>query len=244
MKCTKCGTEVPLNERFCRNCGQEVVPLAQTIIATPPSLPPPRQNVTQQYDAGPETAHVWQTPTWQEPPAAEPVKQGRSPLLIFLVVASIVLALTSLGVLGYFLFEHSQQGEVARDSKGSPTPTPSPTASSTSSATPTPTPTSQPTTQPTATPTSQPTPKPTPKPVEQPLGSRLAYCNDTNVLVRSAPDLDARPITKITRGQKLWVVGTSSNYSTWNGISSNWTQVQLYNSTVRGWIFSPFVSYQ
>jgi hypothetical protein len=61
--------------------------------------------------------------------------------------------------------------------------------------------------------------------------------------VRNAPNLNARPVTKITRGQKLWVIGTSSNYSTWNGINSNWTQVQLYNSSVRGWVFSPFVSY-
>jgi hypothetical protein len=97
-----------------------------------------------------------------------------------------------------------------------------------------------PTTQPTSTPT--PTPKPTPS-NEPPPGARLGYCNDTNVFVRNAPDLNAKPITKITRGQKLWVIGTSANYSTWNGVSSNWTQVQLYNSTLRGWVFTPFVSY-
>ncbi len=76
-----------------------------------------------------------------------------------------------------------------------------------------------------------------------PTGSRLAYCNDTNVFVRSAPDLSARPLTKITKGQKLWVIGKSSNLSTWNGVTSDWTQVQLYNDSMRGWVFSPFISY-
>ena len=239
MKCSKCGTEVLQNERFCRNCGQEVVPLAQTIVATPPPVSFPQQNATEQFNAGgrPETNPVWPTPTWQEPPAPQTVKQGRSPLVVFLVVASIVLALTSIGVLGYFLLVRPGRDEVARNPNGSPQPTASP-ANSTSSATPTPTP------QQTPTPQTTPTPKPKPTPIEPPLGARLGYCNDTNVFVRSSPDLNARPVTKITRGQKLWIIGTSSNYSTWNGVSSNWTQVQLYNSAVRGWIFSPFVSFQ
>lgn len=78
---------------------------------------------------------------------------------------------------------------------------------------------------------------------EPPPGASLGYCNDTNVLVRSAPDLKARAITKITKGQKLWAIGKSTNTSTWNGVTSDWTQVQLYNSATRGWVFSPFVSY-
>jgi hypothetical protein len=93
------------------------------------------------------------------------------------------------------------------------------------------------------TPTTEATPKPTPN-TEPPPGAQPAYCNDTNVFVRNAPNLTARPVTKITRGQKLWVLGTSSNYSNWNGVNANWTQVQLDKSTVRGWVFSPFVSYK
>lgn len=88
----------------------------------------------------------------------------------------------------------------------------------------------------------QPTPKPTPN-TEPPPGARLAYCNDTNVLVRSSPDLTARPVTKITKGQKLWAIAKSTNTSTWNGVTSDWTQVQLYQSATRGWVFSPFISY-
>jgi hypothetical protein len=88
----------------------------------------------------------------------------------------------------------------------------------------------------------QATPKPTPS-NEPPPGAKLGYCNDTNVFVRNAPDLKARPVTKITKGQKLWAIGKSSTTSTWNGVTSDWTQVQLYNSAQRGWVFSPFISY-
>lgn len=88
----------------------------------------------------------------------------------------------------------------------------------------------------------QPTPRPTPN-TDPPPGAKLGYCNDTNVFVRSAPDLKARPVTKITKNQKLWAIGKSSATSTWNGVTSDWTQVQLFNSATRGWVFSPFISY-
>jgi hypothetical protein len=88
----------------------------------------------------------------------------------------------------------------------------------------------------------QPAVKPTPV-NDPPPGAKLGYCNDTNVFVRSSPDLKARPVSKITKGQKLWAIGKSATTSTWNGVTSDWTQVQLYNSSQRGWVFSPFISY-
>jgi RNA polymerase subunit RPABC4/transcription elongation factor Spt4 len=241
MNCSNCGTPVPPDERFCRNCGQEVVELAKTIVAPAPIVPPPPSNITQQYNPHAETARDWPPPlTGQFAPTPAPAQPRRSPLLIPLAIASIVLAIAALGVLVYFITTRSQEGnERASGTNETPQATVSPLASK-SSATPSPTVSPSPTTQPTVTPT--PTPKPTPN-TEPPPGARLGYCNDTNVFVRNAPDLNAKPITKITRGQKLWVISTSSNYSTWNGVSSNWTQVQLYNSSARGWVFSPFVSY-
>jgi hypothetical protein len=241
MNCPNCGTQVPPGERFCRNCGHEVVPLDKTILAPPPSLsPPPQSYVTQQYNPHAETARDWPPPpTGQLSPPAQP---ARSRLVIPLVVASIVLALAAIGVLVYFISTRPQDGDDERASSKNETtqPTASP-VNSNHSATPTPSASPSPTAQPTATPS--PSPKPTPN-TQPPPGAQLAYCNDTNVFVRSSPDLNARPITKISRGQKLWVIGTSSNYSTWNGINSNWSQVQLYNSAVRGWVFSPFITYQ
>jgi hypothetical protein len=244
MNCSNCGTPIPPDERFCRNCGHEAVPLAQTIISRepPPSLSPRQSNVTEQFSPRGETARDWPPPpTGQFPPpysTAQPA--GRNPLLIPLAIASIVLAIAAIGVLAYFISSRSTDERASGTNESTPRPTASPSASG-STATPSPTMTPSPTATPTPTPT--PTPKPTPN-NEPPVGARLGYCNDTNVFVRNAPDLNARPVTKITRGQKLWVIGTSSNYSTWNGINSNWTQVQLYNSTVRGWVFSPFISYQ
>lgn len=249
MNCSNCGTPIPPDERFCRNCGHEAIPLAQTIISRepPPSLPNRQPNVTQQFDPYGETAREWPPPpTGQFPPpstardtTAQPT--GRNPLLIPLAVASVVLALAAIGALAYyFISSRSQEGQRASGTDGS---TQRPSASpSAYGSTATPTPTISPT--PTATPTPTPTPTPKPPPnYDPPVGARLGYCNDTNVFVRNAPNLDAKPVTKITRGQKLWAISASSNYSTWNGINSNWTQVQLYNSSVRGWVFSPFISY-
>lgn len=250
MNCSNCGTPIPPDERFCRNCGHEAVPLAQTILSPEPlSLPNRPANATEQFNPYATTQRDWPPPptAGQFPPpvsardTAQPAAGGRSPLLIPLAIASIVLAIASIGVLVYFLSTRSTEDERASSANE---PTPRPTASPTaygSSATPSPnSATPSPTVQPSPTPT--PTPKPTPS-NDPPPGARLGYCNDTNVFVRNAPNLNARPVTKITRGQKLWVIGTSSNYSTWNGINSNWTQVQLYNSSVRGWVFSPFISY-
>jgi hypothetical protein len=219
------------------------VPLAKTIVAPPPTLPPPPPNATAQYNPYAETAREWPPPpTTQVSTPRDTAPPRRSSLLVPLTVLSILLAVASLAVLGYFIYSRSQANEEASRADASPQPTASPTLSN-SSVQPQPSAKPSPTAQTTPTPTPTPTPKPTPN-TEPPPGARLGYCNDTNVLVRNAPNLDARPITKIQRGQKLWIIGTSSNYSTWNGITSNWTQVQLYNSSVRGWVFSPFVSSQ
>jgi hypothetical protein len=39
MNCPKCGTEIPAGERFCKECGLEVVPLAKTFTEPPLTLP-------------------------------------------------------------------------------------------------------------------------------------------------------------------------------------------------------------
>lgn len=244
MICPNCGTQIPADERFCRNCGHEVEPLAATIIASSPSVRP-SSNVTEQFNAQSGTTPNWPAlptnPTYTPPiNTAQPT---RSSLLIPITITSIVLALAAIGALAYFIATRSDGDEQA-SGKSEKTTTNTNTTKTDSTATPTPTAQPSPTTQTTATPTptAAPTPKPTPN-YEPPVGARLGYCNDSRVFLRSAPDLNARPITKLAQGQKLWVIGTSSNYSTWNGISSNWTQVQLYNSAVRGWVFTPFVSY-
>ena len=229
MNCSNCGTPIPFDERFCRNCGREVVsapvgPNAATISLS-------RAAITEQYNPQAETMRVSAPISAGALPPSGSTK-NRSSFLLPITVASIIVALVSIGTLAYFIFSKD---------KGSPPERPQPAASpmvSSPSATP------SPTAQPSATPTPVPSPTSIPTPNNAPPpGARLGYCNDTNVLVRSAPDLNARPLTKITRGQKLWIIATSTNYSTWNGINSNWTQVQIYNGTVRGWVFSPFVSF-
>lgn len=243
MICPNCGTQIPPDERFCRNCGHEVEPLAPTIIASSPPMTRPSSNVTEQFNAQSGTTPNWPAlptnPTYNPP--VNTTQPSRSSLLIPLTIASIVIALVAVGALVYFIATRSGGHEQVSSKSEKPEPTAN-TARSDSTATPTPQP--SPTTQTTPSPASTPAPPPTPRPTPNiPVGARLGYCNDDRVFVRSAPDLNATPITKINRGRKLWVIGASSNYSTWNGVSSNWTQVQLYESSVRGWVFSPFVSY-
>lgn len=272
MNCSNCGTEIPIDERFCRNCGKEEVPLAPSVGRNAPTVPFSQPPNTAPFNPYGETANVSSPPpktvsfnsygenanVSSPPPETVPfspyggaaanssppfghvpktpvaAKAGSS-ILVRVTIASIIIAFVSISVLAYFIFTRPKVDQRTSTAPEEPTTTASPSATN-SSATPTPT------VQPTTTPTSSPTPTPTPS-NEPPPGARLAYCNDTNVLVRSAPDLNARPVTKLTRGQNIWVIGSSSNYSTWKGITSNWTQVQMYKGTLRGWVFSPFVSY-
>jgi hypothetical protein len=80
-------------------------------------------------------------------------------------------------------------------------------------------------------------------PVPPPAGTRMAYCNNNNVVLRDGPGLTARKVGGITRGQRMYVMNLSSNYDTWRGITANWAYVQLENSPARGWVFTYFISY-
>lgn len=244
MNCSNCGTEIPSDERFCRNCGREVEWAAPTIYAgasTPAKSGGQatesfnHQLKTESINPPAQTTPEWPVPPVLRPPVTSPTPDRRS-FLVPITVASIVIALFSIGALAYFVMSKEKAKEGGTIPPERPQQTASPSASTTTA---TPSPTVQ--TTPTATPTA--TPKPTPN-NEPPPGARLGYCNDTNVFVRSAPDLNAKPVAKVGRGQNLWVIGSSSNYSTWKGITSNWTQVQVYNSSLRGWVFTPFISYQ
>ena len=234
MNCPYCGTEIPFDESFCRNCGRAVVPSASTVGRNAPTVPFSTPPNTVPFNPYGDTAENSSPPFGQIPSEPVVVQRGNR-LLVPITIASIIVALGSVAVLGYFFLTRPKVDQTTSTSKDKLQPTASPSATN-SSATPTPT------VQPTASPAPTVTPKPTPN-TAPPPGARLGYCNDTNVLVRNGPDLNARPVTKVTRGQNLWVIGSSSNYSTWKGITSNWTQVQLYNSTIRGWVFTPFVSY-
>jgi hypothetical protein len=101
-----------------------------------------------------------------------------------------------------------------------------------------------------ANPSAGPTPKPSavtpsPRPTTQTAtdGGTLAYCNDDNVVLRATPSLTGAKVNKLMRGQKLWVIGRSTNKSSWGGVTADWAHVQLYDRSQTGWVFSPFISY-
>ena len=88
------------------------------------------------------------------------------------------------------------------------------------------------------------TPTPTPKPkVSAPLGATVAYCNGGNVLMRESPSLNARKVNSLKKGEKVFVIEESDNYDEWNGTEANWAYIQKEDGA-RGWVFTPFISYQ
>lgn len=75
-----------------------------------------------------------------------------------------------------------------------------------------------------------------------PVGSKVAYCNSTNVVVRSSPSLKAKKVNALRKNQKVFVIRYSDNTDSWNGLQSNWAFVQTENGK-QGWVFTPFISY-
>ncbi len=82
----------------------------------------------------------------------------------------------------------------------------------------------------------------TPKPkAEAPVGSTVAFCNSSDVIVRASAGLDAKRLTKLKKGQRVFVIRYSENTDMWKGTESNWAYIQTENGK-RGWVFTPFIS--
>jgi hypothetical protein len=87
--------------------------------------------------------------------------------------------------------------------------------------------------------------KATPSPkatVEPPTGSRTAYASTNNLSIRNAPSLTAPKIGSLRKGQKVYVIGNSTNYDNWNGMEGTWANIQTETGQ-RGWVFSPLINY-
>ncbi|HEY6188233.1 MAG TPA: zinc-ribbon domain-containing protein [Pyrinomonadaceae bacterium] len=111
MICSNCGTEIPLNERFCRNCGHEAIPLAATLHAGAPTLRGTPAELSSHRDAAAETARIWAAPSTGPISAPLPtVAPRRSPFLLPLVAGLVLLALIGTGVLAYFLLKDKEAG--------------------------------------------------------------------------------------------------------------------------------------
>lgn len=80
-----------------------------------------------------------------------------------------------------------------------------------------------------------------------PTNGRLVYCKFNGVHVRALPNLDAYIITDVQQGQPVRVFRESSNYDTVfvrsinQSVTDNWSEIQVENTSIRGWIFSGFL---
>jgi hypothetical protein len=81
-----------------------------------------------------------------------------------------------------------------------------------------------------------------PQSVPPPRGSRIAFSTTNNVLVREKPDLSAKAIDKLTKGQTIYVTNFSENSTEWKDLSGRWARIQTETGT-QGWVFEPFVAF-
>jgi hypothetical protein len=76
---------------------------------------------------------------------------------------------------------------------------------------------------------------------------RIAVCKFTPVHVRDAPRLDAAIIADINTDQRVRVISQSSNYDTVfvrslnRSVSDNWSEIEVENTSIHGWVFSGFL---
>lgn len=86
------------------------------------------------------------------------------------------------------------------------------------------------------------TSKNTPESVPPPKGARLAICTTDNVLMREKPDLAAKAVDKLKKGQIIYVTNFSENSSEWKDLTGRWARIQTEKGT-QGWVFEPFVAF-
>ena len=78
------------------------------------------------------------------------------------------------------------------------------------------------------------------KPSALPREGSVAYCTSDNVIFRSGPSQSSAPLGKLYRGQRLYILGYSSNYEYFRDYYSNFAQVET-DEGERGWVYAIYV---
>lgn len=84
------------------------------------------------------------------------------------------------------------------------------------------------------------TSKNAPGSVPPPANARVAFVSTNNVMFREKPDLNATPIATLKKGQTIYFLDYSENYSEWKNQKARWAHIQTENGK-QGWVFEPFV---
>lgn len=84
------------------------------------------------------------------------------------------------------------------------------------------------------------TSKNAPGSVPPPANARVAFVSTNNVMFREKPDLNATPIDVLKKGQTIYFLDYSENYSEWRNQKARWAHIQTENGK-QGWVFEPFV---
>lgn len=77
--------------------------------------------------------------------------------------------------------------------------------------------------------------------VPPPKGSKIAFCPTNDVRIRDNPDdQKSNVIGKLQKGQTIYLMGYSDNYSEWRGKRARWAHIQTETGQ-QGWVFEPFI---
>ncbi|HMF57570.1 MAG TPA: hypothetical protein VK619_14605 [Pyrinomonadaceae bacterium] len=84
-----------------------------------------------------------------------------------------------------------------------------------------------------------------PTPYNSAPSGNIAFCTSNNVVVRSSPVLDetgSNKIGRLDRGDRVYVLGRSSNTDTFHGITSTWTEIQVESTGKHGFVFTYYLA--
>jgi hypothetical protein len=83
--------------------------------------------------------------------------------------------------------------------------------------------------------------KNSPASASPPANARVGFSTGNNVVIRENPDLEAKKVGSLEKGQTIYIKGFSENTTKWKGQDGRWANIQT-QSGVEGYVFEPLTA--